>query len=113
MSLAYEYLIGYINGDEGYERILIAANAENIASFLVTNTCNDELLITTPLDTPFISTRYGFIDKCVDQQFLLFELLPVLIPMQLEEIAPKPIEVIDETMGFDEDEHEDEYDVEL
>ena len=116
MSLDYKYLIGYVNGDEGYERTPIVATAENIASFLVTNADNDEVLLTTPLDTPFISARYGLIDKCVDQQFLMFELLPVLIPMQREETEPKPIEVFDETLGFTEDaedEYENEDDLEL
>lgn len=116
MSLDYEYLIGYVNSDKGYERTPIFGTAENIASFLVNNAYTDEVLLTTPLDTPFISARYGIIDKCTDQQFLMSELLPVLIPMQIGETEPKPIEVFDETLGFDEDatnEYENEDELEL
>lgn len=108
----YEYLIGYVDGDEGYERTPIVASAENIASFLVINALKEEVMLTTPLDAPFITARYGFIDKCTDHQYLMNELLPVLIPMQQEETEPKSIEVFDETLGFDEDagnEFEDEY----
>lgn len=114
--LEHEYMIGYINGDSGYERTPIAANVENIASFLVVNADKEDVMIITPLDTLFITSRYGIIDKCTDQQFLMFELLPVLIPMQREETEPKPIEVFDETLGFDEDaadKYENEDDLEL
>jgi hypothetical protein len=110
--LNHEYLVGYVNGDNGYERTPITATADNIASFLVVNAEKEDVMITTPLDTPFITARYGIIDKCTDQQFLMFELLPVLIPMQREETEPKPIEVFDETLGFDEN-AADEYENEL
>ena len=116
MSSDYEYLIGYVNEDGRYERTPITATAENIASFLAVNADKEDVLITTPLDSPFITARYGFIDKCADQQFLMHELLPVLIPMQREETEPKPIEVFDETLGFDEDatdEYENEDELEL
>lgn len=116
MKMDYEYLIAYVEGDEGYERTAIAANAENIASFLVTNAEKRDIMITTPLDTVFITARYGFIDKCTDQEFLMNKLLPVLIPMQQEETEPKPIEVYDEGLGFGEDagnEFEDEDELEF
>lgn len=99
----YEYLIGYVDGDEGYERTTIVANAENIASFLVTNAEKRDITITTPLDMVFIIARYGMIDKCTDQEYLIHKLLPTLIPMQMGNAEPKPIEVFDETMDFDED----------
>jgi len=111
MSLKYEYLIGYAKGVNGYERTPIAAIAENIASFLIVNAEKEDVMLTTPLDTPFISMMGGFIDKCADQQFLLAELLTVLILMQQQETEPKPIEVFDETQSFDEeaaDEYENE-----
>lgn len=116
MKMDYEYLIGYVDGDEDHERMAIAANAENIASFLVTNAEKRDITITTPLDTVFITARYGFIDKCTDQEYLIHKLLPVLIPMQREETEPKPIEVYDETMGFYDDagnelEDEDEFEI--
>lgn len=116
MSLDCEYLIGYVNSDKGYEQTHIVASAENIVSFLASNAYTEEVLLTTPLDTPFISARYGIIDKCTDQQFLMSELLPVLIPMQQGEIEPRPIEVFDEREGFSgdyEDEYENEDDMEL
>lgn len=101
--LEHKYLIGYVNSDKGYERTAIASTAENISSFLVTNADKEEVMLTTPLDTPFISARYGLIDKCPDQQFLIFELLPILIPMQQGKTEPMPIAVYDEALGYDED----------
>lgn len=113
MKLSHEYLIAYVNSDKGYDRTPIVATAENIASFLVNNAYTDEVLLTTPLDTPFISARYGIIDKCTDQQFLMCELLPVLIPMQQGETEPKPVEEFDEPLNFFEDEYENEDELEL
>lgn len=99
----YEYVVGYTYGENGYERTPIAANAENIASFLVANGEKSETVITTPLDTVFIIARYGIIDKCMDQEYLIHNLLPVLAPMQMGFKEPKPVEVFDETQGYDGD----------
>lgn len=103
MKMDYEYVVCYAYGENGYERTAIAANAENIASFLVANTEKSEMTITTPLDTVFIIARYGIIDKCMDQEYLIHNLLPVLAPMQMGQIEPKPVEVFDETLGYGED----------
>lgn len=112
----YKYLIGYVNENGRYEQTPIVATAENVASFITATADKEDVTITSPFDTPFITARYGFIDKCIDQQFLTFELLPVLIPMQQGKIEPRPVEIFNEILCFDEnacDEYESEEDLEF
>ena len=55
-----------------------------------------DLMICTPLDTPFLNTFGTFIDRCEDQDFLQKHLLPVLIPMQMGETEPQAIKLTED-----------------
>jgi hypothetical protein len=87
-DLQWPYLIGYCNG----ESTMLVATAENIAAYIATKGFEGDLTITTPLDQPFLSTYGIFINRCSDFDFMEHKLKPVLIPMQMGEVEPPPIE---------------------
>lgn len=92
----YPYVIGYVYSKEGRIQHLLKATPTNISSFIIKNSPLDVIKITSPLDTPFISTSAGFIDYCADQEFLRNELLHILIPMQLGDSEPSEVELVPE-----------------
>ena len=55
-----------------------------------------DLMICTPLDTPFLNTVGMFTDQCVDFDFLQDHLLPVLIPMQMGKTEPQEIKLTED-----------------
>ena len=101
MSVGFDYLIGYINKDTGWERKALVPTPENIASFIMEGGCAYDKTITTPLDMPFLNTFGFFIDRCADQDFLTKELLPVLVPMQEGEREPIEVQEIKEPEVLD------------
>lgn len=92
-----QYLCASTGGLEHNIQHCLKADAANIAAFLVSNQKAPFISVDTLDDLPFLTARYGFVDKCYDQEYLIHELLPVLIPMQMGEIeAPKLVIIIDE-----------------
>ena len=90
-------VIGYVfNKDGFYERKhYFEGTAKNMATFIMQHQFN-ETTITDTADTLICtSVPGGFIDKCVDQNFLIKELQPAIIPLQLgdEEIEPLVFEI--------------------
>ncbi|HCA29257.1 MAG TPA: hypothetical protein DEP23_06710 [Ruminococcaceae bacterium] len=83
--LPFDYLIGYCNNDVTY----LKPNPESIASYIVTEGINGDITITTPLDTALITTFGMFINKCPNQEFLRYELLPIIGAMQQQERTPE------------------------
>ncbi len=83
--------------------VCLKADAVNSASFIVKNQLAPFIQIETLEDYPFLTARYGFIDKCYDQEFLRHQLLPVLIPMQTGETKPQELSVITSMEGLSED----------
>lgn len=103
-DLGWPFLNGYCNG----ECILLVATAENIAAYIVTYGLEDDLTITTPLSQPFLTTIGTFIDWCIDFEFMEHKLKPVLIPMQMGEVEPPPIEEYSDP--YAPEDYEDEWD---
>lgn len=100
------YFKGYAqNGDERKE-VCMKPTAENIANFIMQN-LDADITITDELDLPVVTAFGGFINTCKDQEFLLFELQPAIIPIQrgekeVGEIDKYPMnEVVDENELFD------------
>ncbi len=79
------YLIAVASGHDQNEVVCLKADPQNIASFLTQHHGAPFISMDTLHDFPFFTARYGFVDKCYDQIFLIHELLPVLIPMQMGE----------------------------
>lgn len=76
----------------------LKADAVNIAAFLVRNQEAPFISMDTLDDFPFLTARYGFVDKCYDQEYLIRELLPVLIPLQMKETGLSELVILtDET----------------
>ncbi len=87
---------GYVVGSEYYEEVVYFENtAENIASFIVNNFMN-KCIVTDLADTLIVNSMVGgYIDTCPNQEYLIKELHPAIIPMQLGEIEPKNIKFIE------------------
>jgi hypothetical protein len=91
-------VLAYIYNDQGKSgpNFVLSTDPTQIASFLVMTRYAKKVVITNLFDEMELCTmRGGFIDRCKDQQFLREKLLPILIPMQLEECSPEPLEIID------------------
>ena len=77
-----ESTILYASCDNTY--ITIENIPEAIAEHICTNGVHEDITIYTE-DGDFLLSTFGiYINKCPNQSFLREELLPVLIPMQLE-----------------------------
>lgn len=83
-----EYLIGYATErKEGkVERTVkyLIPTAKNIANFIMNNRFA-EVVITDELDLPVLTATHGMIFDCPDQDFLIKEIHPAIIPMQMGE----------------------------
>ncbi len=92
-SCGYPFLIGYAPAENGqHEAFYLEPDPINIASFIVKmGEERGDLMLCTPLDTPFMNTFGTFIDRCEDQEFLQKHLMPVLLPMQMGEKEPQEI----------------------
>ena len=99
------YLVGHARNCENPETVYMKPTADNIANFIMKHQ-DAEVYITDELDLPFVSAFNGFINTCKDQNFLLAELHPAIIPIQRGE---KEVGEIDEyPLNQNEDEDEDE-----
>ena len=89
-ACGYPFLIGYAPAEGGlHEAFCLDPDPVNLASFIVKmGKERGDLMICTPLDTPFLNTFGTFIDRCADQDFLQKHLLPVLVPMQIPKQKP-------------------------
>ncbi len=115
-ACGYPFLIGYAPAEGGlHEAFCLDPDPVNLASFIVKmGKERGDLMICTPLDTPFLNTVGMFTDQCVDFDFLQDHLLPVLIPMQMGKTEPQAIKLTEDqnTQAFLDD-FEVEDDMEL
>ena len=97
-ACGYPFLIGYAPAEGGlHEAFCLDPDPVNLASFIVKmGKERGDLMICTPLDTPFLNTFGTFIDHCEDQDFLQKHLLPVLGPMQMGETEPQEIKLTED-----------------
>ena len=97
-ACGYPFLIGYAPAEGGlHEAFCLDPDPVNLASFIVKmGKERGDLMICTPLDTPFLNTFGTFIDRCEDQDFLQKHLLPVLVPMQMGETEPQEIKLTED-----------------
>lgn len=81
-----EFLLGYV---EGEDTILIHDNPVQISAFIMKYHMQN-VIITDVFDDRLIETSMGFLTYCSNQQYLVHNLLPVLVPMQRREVeVPK------------------------
>lgn len=97
-ACGYPFLIGYAPAEGGlHEAFCLDPDPVNLASFIVKmGKERGDLMICTPLDTPFLNTVGMFTDQCVDFDFLQDHLLPVLIPMQMGKTEPQAIKLTED-----------------
>lgn len=97
-ACGYPFLIGYAPTEGGlHEQFYLNPDPANIASFIIKmGRERGDLMICTPLDTPFLNTFGTFIDHCEDQNFLQNYLLPVLAPMQMGKTEPQEVKLIED-----------------
>ena len=97
-ACGYPFLIGYAPAEGGlHEAFCLDPDPVNLASFIVKmGKERGDLMICTPLDTPFLNTVGMFTDQCVDFDFLQDHLLPVLIPMQMGKTEPQEIKLTED-----------------
>lgn len=81
IELSGKYLYGHVNGEQ-YD---IKNTPEQIAAFIMKYKMYD-VTITTYFDEFLIKSSMGFIMHCADQEYLQQKLLPVLVPMQQNEV---------------------------
>lgn len=88
---------GYVFCDRNsYEEVVVFENTvENIASFIVSNFMR-KCVVTDIGDNLIVSSVVGgFIDNCTNQDYLIKELHPTIIPMQLGEVEPSEITLVE------------------
>ena len=74
----------YVSTSQGNSYITIENTPEAIAEHICTTGLHEDITIYTE-DGDFLLSTFGiYINKCPNQRFLQEELLPVLIPMQME-----------------------------
>lgn len=91
-------ILAYAPAEGGlHEAFCLDPDPVNLASFIVKmGKERGDLMICTPLDTPFLNTVGMFTDQCVDFDFLQDHLLPVLIPMQMGKTEPQEIKLTED-----------------
>ena len=76
--------MNYLHASQGTNYITIENTPEAIAEHICMYGLHEDITIYTE-DGDFLLSTFGiYIDKCQNQRFLQEELLPVLIPMQME-----------------------------
>lgn len=81
------FLYGYVNG----EKYMVTNTVDQICAFIMKHRFED-VTFTDVVDMMEITTSMGFIFSCRDQEFLMEQLQPALIPMQRGEAeVPKYI----------------------
>lgn len=74
----------HLLASQGNTYISIENKPKAIAEYICTNGLHEDITIYTE-DGDFLLSTFGiYINKCPNQKFLQEELLPVLIPMQME-----------------------------
>ena len=88
------YLVGYAQYKDRREVMYMKPTAENIANFIMKHK-EASVIITDEWDLMVVTAEYGIINICKDQEFLIHELHPAIIPIQLGEKAVGEIEEYD------------------
>lgn len=87
--VGYAYL--YPHGSEIPQVYVFNMTPVNIANFIGQHMTDcSEIMVTSQMDMPVLTTIGGFIDKCPNQQ-LLREVLQHLVPIQMGEAVPKEV----------------------
>lgn len=87
-----KYLMGMAAG--GRKTVVFEATAPNIAAFICQNRTAPELTVCTLDYKMFLTARMGMVDICPDRKFLVQELLPELVPMQMGQVQDAPLTVV-------------------
>ena len=97
------YVKGYVyNYKNTYDKVVMFEDTpENIASFIVQHMYN-QCVITDLGDNFIVSSMIGgFIDRCPNQEYLINELHPAIIPLQLGEKELLEIEYVKDDFDFE------------
>lgn len=103
METNIQLAIGYVYNDDGYydKKHFFENTPKNIANFIMQHQFND-CVITDEMDNLICNSIFGgFIDTCVDQNYLIHELLPVLTPLQMGLEEPQELVFIDKDFGYE------------
>lgn len=94
-----DIIYGYIHNKEGdYVQVKLKNNFKNIANFIAKCPPLTTIVITDVLDTFILSTMGNFLDRIRDNDLeFRNDLLKELIPLQMGEVEPSPIEFIIDT----------------
>lgn len=95
------YLVGYAQYTDKREVVYMKPTAENVANFIMKHKWAS-VIITDKWDLMVVTAKYGIIDICKDQEFLIHELHPAIIPIQLGEKAVGEIDEYDIDASCDE-----------
>lgn len=80
-----EIVYGYIYNREGYHSIGVKMTKNQIPNFIVETNLAPKVTITDRSDNLILNTMTGYVNRCPDQEYLIKELLPALVPMQMGE----------------------------
>lgn len=88
LSDSSDLAFGYVYHDGCYdEPFVFELTPENAASFIMSHSDADNIVITNLFDQTILNTIGYFIDRCPDKDFL-DQIKPILIPMQLGKTSP-------------------------
>lgn len=93
------YVKGYVYGADGYydRPFIFEDTPKNISSFIVQHSFN-KCVITDLGDNFIVSSMVGgFIDRCPNQEYLVNELHPCIIPLQMGDEEPIAIKYLNGT----------------
>jgi hypothetical protein len=96
-----KYLMGM--AANGSKAVVFEATAPNVAAFISQNRMAPELLVCTLDYKMFLTARRGMINTCPDQKFLVQELLPALVPMQMGQVQEIPLATVPRESVLDEE----------
>lgn len=95
-----KYLLGLSTDNQENESIVyFKATPENIASFLCTNKSSPQCVVYTIEGKPFLTAYKGLIDTIPDQKYLIEQLQPVLIPMQMGETPVSKLDTVSQEVA--------------
>lgn len=84
----------YLYENDGCREYIFANTPKNIANFLAQHQYDvQRIILTDMLDSLIVDFKYGFVDRCPDQEFLQKKLLPLLIPLQMGVEEPGEVDV--------------------
>lgn len=76
------------------DAVFFEATPENIAAFLAQHQWAARSAIVTTDERAFLTACMGFIDVCLDQEFLVQKLLPIYTKIQMGEIPAPPLKTV-------------------